>query len=395
MLVPKKIFFFFNQLLEPKLYTGGEIRGSQVLKYFQNDSEFNVTVISPKIASNNFRGHHVLNTGFILPEKSLPRQNLIVTIVMYIFRSFESLKYLSEYKNNYLYSTGDFFCNTFPAFITKLFFPRTHWVVIIHHINSHPFIRQSNSFTKSLFSYLLQRLSFFFIAISSNTIFTVNRDVKDYLLSIGFRQHIFVVGNGLDTKTILSDIKSLGKISPKNQLCYFGRLSPTKGVLDLPEIFSAFLVDHPQYTLNLVGYGDQNFVDILKKKFDQHHCLDKTIFQGYLSKYADVYKTILSSKVCLFPSYEEGWGISLFEATMCQRPIVAYDLPVYRELFGTFLTTVNRNDIKAFSKKISESINISKNTLLKRSIKHCYQTALKYDWKHVYLQEKTHLLSQS
>jgi len=37
------------------------------------------------------------------------------------------------------------------------------------------------------------------------------------------------------------------------------------------------------------------------------------------------------SKICLFPSYVDEWGIVPQEALACGLPVVAYDLPVYQE----------------------------------------------------------------
>ena len=40
-----------------------------------------------------------------------------------------------------------------------------------------------------------------------------------------------------------------------------------------------------------------------------------------------------SSKLFIFPSYEEGWGISITEAMACGLAVVCYDLKAY-DVFG-------------------------------------------------------------
>ena len=61
---------------------------------------------------------------------------------------------------------------------------------------------------------------------------------------------------------------------------------------------------------------------------------------------------VKNSKVFVFPSHEEGWGIAICEAMACGLPVVAYDLPVYREIFKEGIVTVPLNDIKRFSEEV-------------------------------------------
>jgi len=381
-----KLFIFFNQLLDSKLYTGGETRGVEIFNRFNHDIKFNVSVICPKLAKSVFQTKNILTTGNILPENKLPLQNLFIVVFIYLFRAIESLRYISKIKNNYIYTNGDFFCNIIPAFICKVFYPKTKWVVIIHHINVSPYTRKSNFFISNLFSYLLQQFSFQLIKYQADLVFTDNQSVKKYLIFQNFKQPIYPVGNGINVNYIKKLLPK--KTIIKNQICYFGRLSPTKGVMDLPEIFSGILMKKPNLTLNLIGIGLDDFVSKLRQKFRYYKCLDKVIFHGFLD-YPEIYKIITQSKLCLFPSYEEGWGITLLEYAICQRPIIAYRLPVFTEIFDNNLTTVKIGDIARFTKKSLDILN----NRCKPSLKNCYNIAIKYDWEKIYQIEKQHILN--
>lgn len=48
-----------------------------------------------------------------------------------------------------------------------------------------------------------------------------------------------------------------------------------------------------------------------------------------------LYSLLKSSKVFIFPSFFEGWGIVVAEALACGLPVVAYDIPAIRENFGS------------------------------------------------------------
>jgi glycosyltransferase involved in cell wall biosynthesis len=41
-----------------------------------------------------------------------------------------------------------------------------------------------------------------------------------------------------------------------------------------------------------------------------------------------------ASKVFLFPSRFEGWGLAVDEALACGLPVVCYNIPALREVFG-------------------------------------------------------------
>ena len=92
-----------------------------------------------------------------------------------------------------------------------------------------------------------------------------------------------------------------------------------------------------------------------------------------------------SSEVFVFPSHEEGWGIAICEAMACGLPVVAYDLPVYREIFTQGIITVPLKDIKAFSEKV---VNLLENDKERHVLgDKARSQATVYDWDTVAARE--------
>lgn len=383
---PLKITFLFNQLMTESICTGGDIRGQIIAKLFQENG-FKIEVVTPEISANSFSNFKKIIIGHNHFEKKINKQTLLSAFILFTTRTIELIYQRSIIKTDILYATGDFFCNIIPSFIIKIIKPKTKFIVTIHHINENPFIRKSNSFLANTISYLVQQFSFLLIKNKSDLIFVVNQQVKKYLTKKRFPQPIIITGNGLDTEKIEKLISSI-KIKPTNHIAYFGRLSPTKGSMDLPIILSQVLKKYPNIHLDMIGIALPEIKKPLIQKFNQFGCSGHYTIHDFIENKDDIFKILLKSKVLIFPSYEEGWGISLFESIMTKRPVVTYDLPIFKEIFKNKLCTVPIGDTANFSKNV---INFIKNNQSKKTLNYidnCYIIAEKYDWKNVCLQEK-------
>ena len=84
--------------------------------------------------------------------------------------------------------------------------------------------------------------------------------------------------------------------------------------------------------------------------------LDKSISvfrpeKGFLPADA-YYAKIKEAKILFAPSHEEGWGIVHCEAMAAGVPVVAYDLPVYRRIYGAALALAPAFDFDAFADEV-------------------------------------------
>jgi len=81
-------------------------------------------------------------------------------------------------------------------------------------------------------------------------------------------------------------------------------------------------------------------------------------FKGTVSE-SEKWVEIKRSKIMVFPSSFEGFGIPPAEALYCGVPCIASDIPILKEVYGERLEYFYENDIEGLSKMIEEMINNS------------------------------------
>lgn len=249
-------------------------------------------------------------------------------------------------KNAVFFTSSDFFPDVFPSFLWKR--KDSRWIQIIHHLYPN-YSGRPGSFLVNVAGYYLQRISLYFIQRRADRIIVVNTFLKEQLLSLGFgRDKIVVIPNGIDTRYL----QSIHKQENYFDGVYFGRLHRAKGIFDLLAIWQKVLRTHRKARLALIGYGGKEIVKSLNRAIRKHHLAKTVHVLGFLPK-ERAYSLLKSSSVGLFPSHEEGFGIAIAEALSCSVPVVAWDLPVYKEVFNGYIISVDRGNISGFAEAVS------------------------------------------
>jgi glycosyltransferase involved in cell wall biosynthesis len=109
-------------------------------------------------------------------------------------------------------------------------------------------------------------------------------------------------------------------------LVYFGRLAENKGVERL-----APLLDRapPSWTLDIIGAGEASYVSRLKKRFGTFG--HRVRFLGSATD-EQLPSLLASHDAVVLPSVYESFGMTLPEALATGVPVVASDIPSYREI---------------------------------------------------------------
>jgi len=367
----KNITILFNSYWgDGKGISGGDQMLLQIFKRI--DKHFNEIVCYTNINGKKLIAKNDIDiTRFNI---SFSAFDIFPVIIAYVCRAIQSLK-LAFYKNtDIIYSGADLFPDVIPAFLHKVLRPKTKWIQCIFHIYPDWKVRPGNKVRNFVAQYL-QKFSLVLIK-RSDVIININNQVKAELVRLGFSEGKIVVNTpGIDAEYLQN--LAVSQNTKKYDGTFLARLDPSKGIFDLIEIWKKVTKINPQMTLAILGGGSKETVIRLHKQITKAK-LEKNVFLlGFLEN-DEAFSIIKNSKVFLFPSHEEGFGIAIAEAMACRVAVVAWDLPVYKEIFEDNIVQVKKGDTTRFAKSVAELLE-NEDIRLKR-INDGMNQVKKYSW---------------
>jgi glycosyltransferase involved in cell wall biosynthesis len=152
----------------------------------------------------------------------------------------------------------------------------------------------------------------------------------------------------------------LEKIKNGISFLMVGTLEPRKGHLQVLDAFECLW--KAGKSINLVIAGKKGWmVDDLVKRLSGHTELNKRLFwlQGISDEYLE---RVFAEGTCLIAaSYGEGFGLPLIEAVQHKLPVIARDIPVFREVAGDHAYYFATEDTKGLSLSIKNWLVLYEN----------------------------------
>lgn len=335
------------------LGSGGENHIAEVTKYWSKYHK--VQILKPK--------DDTLVTGL----SQLHGLRLYLAIVAIYFSRMIKTPFISIRGSDIIIAISHYPQDVLPAFFLRLMNPKSKLVVYHHGILIPPEHRSIIRMGSLIYNYGGSLLS---IALS-DLIFTVNKSTRDYLLRFGAdAQKVIVTANGVNVPPIKEEYQ------PKLfDACFLGRLNRSKGVLELPQIWTAVHDKRENARLLIIGGGTEKeeLIRLLKNLN-----LEGSITIAGLVSDDKKYDYLKKSQIFVFPSHLESWGIAVAEAMACGLPVVAYDLPEYKEVFDNKLITVPLGNADELAKQI---IYLLDNPQFSKKIgQNGREFVKKYDW---------------
>lgn len=275
-------------------------------------------------------------------------------------------------------TVSDYFCDIVPALLMKRRRSQMRWIAWIHHRERTPSERPGNRLVNEI-TWRMQAWSFRQIARHADQAWVLDSDAGDeiaaYLRSLGMAAgRIRKMRNGID----LSAIQHVPEPDKRVDAVMIG-IRPNKGAFDIVPVWKEVQRLRPGTTLRLMGgmagegavmeqiarEGLSNVIKVFKPE------------GGWLPS-ESYFAKVKEARLLFAPSHEEGWGIALCEAMACGLPVVAYDLPVYRRVYGDALATVPEGNYRVFAETICGLLDDP--GLSAALVKRGRVCAAKYDW---------------
>lgn len=282
-------------------------------------------------------------------------------------------------------TVSDYFCDVVPALLMKRRRQGTRWVAWIHHRERPPSERPGNALVNRV-TWRMQIWSFRKIARHADQAWVLDSEAGDEiaacLLALGMDAgRIRRMRNGID----LSAVTAVPEPEKRVDAVMVG-VRPNKGAYDIVPVWREVQRIRPGTTLRLMG-GMAGEGPVLGQIAEEGLASVIEVFRpegGWLPPEA-FYTKMRQARLLFAPSHEEGWGIALCEAMACGLPVVAYDLPVYRRVYGGSLAVVCEGDARSFAEKICAVLEDG--TLYRSLAEAGRQCASQYDWDMIAAQD--------
>lgn len=161
-------------------------------------------------------------------------------------------------------------------------------------------------------------------------------------LQIGWSHNGADIDNSSPSRGMPEDAPAvLAKLAERPSFLMVGTLEPRKGYADTLDVFDALWQQGEDINLVLVGKKGWK-IEALAERIKSHPEYNRRLFwlAGISDEYLD---KVYSTCTCLIAaSYGEGFGLPLIEAAQVGMPIIARDIPVFREVAGEHATYLPR-----------------------------------------------------
>lgn len=180
---------------------------------------------------------------------------------------------------------------------------------------------------------------------------------------------------GINNKSLKKPFKK-GK---KPIFIFVSRMVGMKGIEDVIDAYSYIVKERNDSELWLVGGGEKEYVDLLKRKVNKLGIQKNVIFYGFVDEKKKL-GLMRRASILLHASVKEGWGLVVVEAASQSTPSVVYDVAGLRESVRNNETgyVIRKNTPKELAKVTLELFNDNK--AYSRFQKNCLVWASSIKW---------------
>ncbi|WP_018248101.1 glycosyltransferase family 4 protein [Orenia marismortui] len=212
---------------------------------------------------------------------------------------------------------------------------------------------------------------------------SAKKDIMKYLAID--EEKIEIIYPGIDYELYSSELK-VGKAKelrekyniPKNFILYLGTLEPRKNIGRIIDAYAKYQ-QQAKGDISLVLAGKKGWMyQEIFDKVKEYSLEDKVVFTGYVNEIDKpaIYKM---SKLFIFPSLYEGFGMPVLEAMASATPVITSNISSLPEVVGEAALLVDPYDINDISNVIKQILEDKKLQL--RMTEQGLKQSAKFSWQ--------------
>jgi glycosyltransferase involved in cell wall biosynthesis len=302
--------------------------------------------------------------------------------------SFIGIRLCKRFGCNLVYASRHDIENLIPAFLISRLTGRP-LVILFHHLSSKDKLplgkllalrlKQGFSLASAAIYTLLDFLSRFICRSAEAQIAVSHVTAKEGISYFGIK-HFTVAGDGID----MSRYEASGSCEKLYDAAFLGRIRREKGIDTLLKAWAIVTSKRPSAQLVIIGGGEKKMLEFYESMTKKFGLENNITFTGFVDD-MHVVKILKSSKIFVFPSELEGFGLAVAEAMACGLPCVISDIPALKENFGEVAILVKPRDIEGFAEAV---LSLLINEEKRKSLEQLVQAYVKkFSWEKVAMKE--------
>lgn len=300
---------------------------AEKIGWWQKDGA-KVRVICPRWTQGDFENRGLKSVEYVIVPGCRKVFSKIGLVFELLKRSVVASLMIGKivHEQEVIYSISAVLDEVLVPFFAKIFRPHIRWVVLFE---NEVYWRREERIVIRALTYLFYLISLRLIR-KADIILTVSDELREILIGKGYpARKIILTGNAVRRKEIKY---ALQKVKKRIGGLFLGRLDENKGVFELVEMMKIIVKLKPDFHLNIGGSGEERIRLRLENIIKDEKLENNITLLGYIEG-REKYEWLCKSKIYIFPSKSESFGVSLLEAICSGEWAVAYDLPIYHQLY--------------------------------------------------------------
>lgn len=377
---PRILGLWLGIIMYKGVVSGGDRHFMELIRYYPENRLTVVTTRDGERALRDFgiKGKCILvdfslRSTLCNPDLFSNFSALVIYVILMLKALIQILKLHFDYE--VVCASSHFLYDVLPSILAWFRKKGCRLIIYNHMLMPSPFSKEKHiPMVYSLLTWIQQKASLTLIKRYADIVFVLPSEVEKIIGHGISPNKVRIMINGVN----FSQIEKVKRLSHSYEGCFIARLSPYKGLFDLVKIWSEVCQSFPSARIAIIGTERKKYVSLLRKMIHRYR-LDKNFdVLGALEENRK-YSVLKSSKVFVYPSHLESFGIVIVEALACGVPVVAYDLPAYKIFGSRAIEKAPLGDVHSFSQLVVELLKDRKKRM--EMSKHAKMISKRFCWK--------------